>query len=169
MKVHFKNRDYPTERLSKSVFRILETVNLCSVATVGPDNEGHINAAYFCYTDVLDLYFVSDPATKHCQNIAQSSKIAVAVFDTNQPWGEPIRGLQLFGECHLAGTVESAKALKTHAARFHAYGEYIKALNPLERDKSPYRFYVFRPTSVKILDEPEFGEETFVTAELVKS
>ncbi len=169
MKVQFNNREYPSDRLSKSVFSILEAVKLCSIATVGPDNEGHINAAYFCYTDGLDIYFVSDPATKHCKNIAQSSKIALAVFDTNQPWGEPIRGLQLFGGCHLAGTMESAKALKAHAARFHAYEEYIKALNPLERDKSPYKFYVFRPASVKVLDEPEFGEETFVIAEVVRS
>lgn len=168
MKVQFKNSDYVNERLSRSVFGILTNVKLCSIATVGCDSEGHINAAYFCYNEALDLYFVSDPATKHCQHIARCPKIAIAIFDTNQPWGEPLRGLQLFGECHLAGAVESAKALATHAVRFHAYGEYIKALSPLERDKSPHRFYVFRPTRVKILDEPEFGEETFVTAEIVR-
>lgn len=168
MSLQLKNRDYGAERLRKSVFSILETVALCSIATVSPDNEGHINAAYFCYTPELDLYFVSDPATKHCQNITRSPQVAVAVFDTNQPWGEPIRGLQLFGECHRAGLVESTKALSIHAARFHAYGEYVKALSPFEREKSPHRFYVFRPTSMKILDEAEFGEETFVNAEVIR-
>jgi len=111
MKVQFKNPDYVNERISRSVFGILENVKLCSLATVGSDGEVHINAAYFCFSDALDLYFVSDLATKHSQNIARCSKVAMAVFNTNQPWGEPLRGLQLFGECHVASGVESVKAL----------------------------------------------------------
>jgi len=35
---------------------------------------------------------------------------------------------------------ESLKALAIHAARFHAYGDYIKALSPFERDSSPFKF-----------------------------
>ena len=169
MKVYLKSPDYPDERLHKSVFAILETVTLCSIATNGPDGAAHINAAYFCYTDGMEFYFVSDPGTKHGQNIALQPDIAVAVFDTNQSWGDALRGLQLFGECHIASAMQSATALRTHAGRFHAYGEYIKALNPFERDSSPHKFYVFRPASLKILDEPEFGEETFVTAEIVRA
>lgn len=169
MKMYLNNPEYPNERLRKSAFHILETVTLCSVATTGLDALAHINAAYFCYTDEMELYFVSDPGTKHGQNIAVQPWIAVAIFDTNQPWGEALRGLQLFGECRLASVVESTTALRTHASRFRAYGEYIKALNPFQRDSSPHKFYVFRPASIKILDESEFGEENFVTAEVVRT
>ena len=169
MKITLRNPDYVSERLQQSTFRILESVELCSIATVGSDGEGHINAAYFCYTDGLDIYFVSDPSTTHCKNIERSPRVAIAVFDTHLPWGEPIRGLQLFGHCHLATTVESAHALATHAARFHAYGDYIKALSPFEKESSPYRFYVFQALTLKVVDEPEFGEETFITAEVVRS
>ena len=169
MKFELKNAGYASERMSKSVLGILESVELCSIATVGANGEAHINTAFYCFTPSLDFYFVSDTGTIHSQNIARSPKIAIAIFDTHQPWGEPVRGLQLFGDCHLASTLESVKALKTHAARFHAYSDYVSALSPLERDKSPYRFYVFRPTTLKIADETEFGEETFITAEITRN
>ena len=170
MKIHFRHPEYTDERLSKAVFSILEAVNLCSIATVGNDGVAHINAAYFCYTaDLLDIYFVSDPSTKHGQNMAVMPQVALAIFDTNQAWGAPLKGLQLFGRCHLASTMESASALMVHASRFKAYAEYINALNPFERERSPHKFYVFRPTAVKILDERDFGEESFVAAELVRA
>src|SRR5258706_600002 len=86
MKITFQNQNYATERLGHSIFDILSTVELCSIATVGSEGEGHINTAFFCYTDDLHLYFVSDPSTKHCQNIARSPRIAVGVCDTHQPW-----------------------------------------------------------------------------------
>jgi|ERR1022692_234053 uncharacterized protein YhbP (UPF0306 family) len=169
MSLELKNAEYASERMSQSVLRILQAVELCSIATVGANDDGYINTAFFCYTPSLDFYFVSDTETIHSQNIARSPKIAIAVFDTHQPWGEPVRGLQLFGDCHLANALESAMALKTHAARFHAYGDYMRALSPLERDKSPYRFYLFRPTTLKIADEAEFGEECFITADIIRS
>lgn len=168
MTAGLKSNDYSSEQLGKSLFSILNNVELCSLATVGPAEESHISTAYFCFTDDLDFYFVSDPGTTHGQYIAQHPQIAVAIFDTAQRWGDPLRGVQLFGRCHLASIAESPRALATHAARFHAYGEYIKALNPFEREKSPYKFFVFRPCTVKLLDESAFGEETFVTAEVVR-
>lgn len=91
MKPEFKNPKYASERMGKCVFAILEAVELCSIATVGPSGEGYINTAFFCYTQSLDFYFVSDTGTIHSQNIARSPKIAIAVFDTHQPWGEPVR------------------------------------------------------------------------------
>lgn len=168
MGIRLNHPEYPDERLRQSVFRILQAVTLCSLATTGPDAVAHINAAYYCYTDGIELYFVSDPSTKHCQNIAIQPRIAVAIFDTNQPWGDALSGLQMFGECHLASSQESITALRAHASRFRAYGDYLQALSPFERDSSPHKFYVFRPASVKILDESVFGEETFVTAEIVR-
>jgi len=166
--IHLNNSAYPDERLRRSIFRILETVTLCSLATAGLDAVAHINTAYYCYTDGIEIYFVSDPGTKHCHNIAIQPRIAVAIFDTNQPWGDALRGLQMFGECHLASAQESIAAFRAHASRFLAYGDYIQALSPFERDSSPHKFYVFLPASVKILDESAFGEETFVTAEIVR-
>lgn len=168
MNATLHNASYPSEVLHESVFSILNAVELCSIATSNGDSRCHINTAYYCFTKALEFYFVSDPNTIHCTNIAHNANIAMAICDSHQPWGEPLRGLQLFGSCHPGTIAESAKALLTHAARFHAFGDYMSALSPIEREGSSYRFYVFMPSSVKIFDEARFGEETFVTATVTR-
>ena len=54
------------ERVRRSVFSILKENVLCSIATVIADNQSHINTAYFCYSDELELYFLQDPGSLHC-------------------------------------------------------------------------------------------------------
>jgi uncharacterized protein YhbP (UPF0306 family) len=164
VKFTLESSGYPSERLATSVLNMLKSAELCSMATITPSGESYIHTAYFCCDDALDIYSISDSSTQHGQNIAKSPTMAMAVALTNQPWDEPHRGLQLFGKCHMATLAESAKAFTVHVARFHAYGEYIRALNPLELKALTYKFYVFRPEVIKIFDEPEFGEETFITA-----
>ena len=138
------------------------------MATVTPTGESHIHAAYFCYSAHLELYFVSDPSTVHCQNLAHSKSMAVAVFSTSQPWDMPHQGVQLFGTARRASPIESAKALPIHAKRFHAYGDYMRALNPVDKEATPHKFYVFRPESMRLFDEPAFGEETFIDVWLAR-
>lgn len=138
------------------------------MATVGPHGESHINTAYFCFSGTLDIYFLSDLETKHCQNILSRPTMAMTVFDTNQPWGSSLQGLQLFGQCYLAKNEEVEQASKLYEARFPAYVEYLTSLSPKERQNFASRFYAFRPTSAKILDEAEFGEEIFITVQVVR-
>ena len=97
MRVRFDHREYATERIAKSVVRILEATQLCSMATVCDGGVGHINTAYFCYDDRLDIYFVSQASSVHIQNLATNSSMAVCIFDTHQPWDDWKTGLQLFG------------------------------------------------------------------------
>jgi uncharacterized protein YhbP (UPF0306 family) len=169
MNIKLANPKFPSDKLLTSVSNILNENELCSMATVTDTGESYIHTAYFCYSDALDLYFISDRSAKHSKNVEHSQSMAVAVFDTHQPWNQPHRGVQLFGKTWMASVPESAKALAIHAARFHAYGDYIKALNPLELMHMPHKFYVFRPETVKVFDEPQFGEETFVTADVIRS
>jgi len=169
VKTKLINPDFRHEKLRRSVMKILKKTQLWSMATVGQQNETHINTAYFCYSETLDLYFVSDPSTKHIQNITSSPRVAVCIFDSHQPWDSYHRGLQLFGRCWSASTAESKKAVSIHSDRFPAYGEYIKGLSREERESTRYRFYVFRPDRIKICDEKAFGEEVFVVADVVRS
>ncbi|HEV3469876.1 MAG TPA: pyridoxamine 5'-phosphate oxidase family protein [Pyrinomonadaceae bacterium] len=150
-----------SERLYNSVVRILASNMLCSMATYGEKGRVHINTAFFCFSDDLDFYFLSNPASVHCQNISRSPQAAVAIFDSRQLWGTPHRGLQLFGNSALAGGEGENEAHELYSIRFPAYAQFAERLSHL-------RFYSFTPTSVKILDEEEFGEEVFVVAEIVR-
>jgi hypothetical protein len=149
------------------VFDILNRTSLWSMATISSKNECHIHTAYFSYGADLDCYFVSDTSTEHSRNLLHSPGAAVSVFDSRQPWDSYHRGLQLFGICRRARGREVGKANTVHCARFPDYLKYIDSLSPKERKTSPHRFYIFHPTRIKILDERAFGEEVFISAEVV--
>jgi uncharacterized protein len=161
MSVILLNPDYPSERLYNSVARLLAANELCSIATQGENGEVHINTAFFGFSDNLDLYFLSNPASLHCQNLSRSPQVAIAVFDSQQIWGAAHKGLQLFGICALATGVEEKIACELYSSRFAHYMEFRNRLSHL-------RFYRFTTAVVKVLDEDEFGEEVLVSAQVVR-
>lgn len=168
MKVYFVNPNYPNKRLQTSILKILETTRLCSIATVGRENKSHINTAYFCYNDILEIYFLSDPNSTHCHNIARRPNVAMTIFDSNQPWDQSKCGLQLFGTCKITGSKQAKSADALYKARFPSYAQWVEVLNAAERKGFTSRFYIFRPTQIKILDENDFGEETYVVVRLIR-
>lgn len=135
------------------------------MATVDAGGCPHINAAYFSYTDTLDLYFLSHPASRHCRNLVASPSMAMTIFSSAQNWTEPDQGLQLFGTCEQTYGPSAAEAERSYSARFEGYARWHAAL----KDGDPacqYNFYRFRVTAMKILDERAFGEAAFVVAEV---
>jgi uncharacterized protein YhbP (UPF0306 family) len=141
------------------VLRILSSNELCSMATRGSGGRVHINTAFFCHGEDLALFFLSDPGSVHCRNLASSSRMAVAVFDTRQAWGAAHEGLQMFGDCAPALGTVAERAGELYSARFPGYATLAPRLSHL-------RLYGFTPRRIKILDEDEFGGEVFVTAEV---
>lgn len=85
VKIKLINSDHPSEKLVASVLSILKANELCAMATVTPTGESHIHTAYFCYSDSMDLFFISNPATHHGQNLAKNPTAAVAVSSASQP------------------------------------------------------------------------------------
>ncbi len=167
MSVTLVSPGYPSDRLEAVVRRILDGNMLCSMATTMDDGTPHIHQAFFCCDDELNLYFLSLPGADHSRNLARRSDMAVGVCNGGQPWGQSQAGLQFVGRCELAtGDVERA-ARDLYSARFPLYVEFVtKNLTDAGLKPSFFelRFYVFRPSSVKILAESEFGDEVLVTA-----
>jgi uncharacterized protein YhbP (UPF0306 family) len=77
------------------------------------------------------------------------------VFDSDQVWGQPDRGIQLFGSTRQLPATEIARAESLYAARFPGYAT---------PDLGAYRFYRFRIERLKVFDEAVFGAGVFVTA-----
>ncbi len=151
------------DRVRGSVFRILGNNGLCSIATVTGDSRAHINTAYFCYSDQLELYFLSHPSSLHCRNLSTNSSMAMAIFPSSQKWADPGQGLQIVGTCRQARGFEARKAKQLYGKRFPAYASWSANLS---RDNvaRAYRFYRFLTSKLKILDEKEFGDGVFVYA-----
>ena len=114
---------HTSARLVSAVRRILDRNPLCSMATRSEAGVLTINAAYFAVGPGLELYFLSNPRSSHCRNLAHAGHVAVAVFDSRQEWGEPHAGLQLYGGPVPPGHAEQARSL--YAARFPRYFDFV--------------------------------------------
>ncbi len=155
MGIRLVEKPFSDEQVKKSIFRILQGNVLCSMSTVTRGNRAHINTVYFCYSRDLELYFLSYPTSLHCRNLRANSSMAITVFSSSQKWGNPDRGIQLFGTCNEARGLEARKAQRLYLRRFPGYERLAPELRGC-------RFYRFLPGNVKILDEREFGGGLFV-------
>lgn len=161
--VQIMTKGLSEDRVRRSVLRILKANVLCSMATVTPDKQAHINTAYVCYSDELELYFLSHPNSLHCRNLAANASMAMTIFSSAQYWVSPGRGLQLFGTCSQASGHSAQKAEQLYGKRFAAFTRWKASLKQGDAAQD-YRFYRFVTRKLKILDEKEFGDAVFVYA-----
>jgi len=155
MGIERSKRRFAAARLESTARGLLEASMLCGIATVGTGGRAHINTAYFAWSPDLQLVWSSDPAARHSRNIAASGTVAIAVFDSGQIWGKPDRGIQLFGSARQVDGLIASEAETLYANRFSTYEP---------GSLGAYRFYRFRPRTLKLFDERDLGPGTFVTA-----
>jgi len=153
------------EQVRSVVLHILEDNLLCSVATVAPEGRAHVNTAYFCYSDDLELFFLSHPTAVHSQNVSRNASMAMTVFSSSQQWVGPDRGIQLFGTCSEAKGPHATQAEELYRQRFSPYASW-KASRQEQDLAREYGFYRFVVRRLKILDEANFGEAVFVSADV---
>jgi uncharacterized protein YhbP (UPF0306 family) len=161
---------YPSARLVAAVTRILSGNSLCSMATRSEAGVLDINAAFYSFGAELELYFLSNPASAHCRNLVHVGHLAVAVFDSHQEWGLPHAGLQLYGRGGPVPAEHGEQARASYAARFPRYFDFVLRAGEAPEAVTGFaslRFYRCLPTRVKILDEQEFGEDVYITANIV--
>lgn len=163
MSIRLTSENSDTSALKASILDILEANELCTLAAIGPGGLPHAATVYFCYTPELKLYFVSNRNSIHGRALAKTASVALTVFNSRQPWDGDHKGLQIFGYGSILNRARAVHALAIHAARFKAYGDYVRALSPGQVLRSPFRFFCVEVTQVKVFDETRFGEETFVT------
>jgi uncharacterized protein YhbP (UPF0306 family) len=155
MAIERSKRRIAAGRIATTARRLLDASALCAIATVAPDGRAHLNTAYFAWSLEFELVWMSDPGAKHSRNIRTNDTIAIAVYDSTQTWGEPDRGIQLFGSARQAERADAEDAEAIYAKRFADYRQ---------TDFDAYRFYLFRPRRLKLFDERDLGAGMFVTA-----
>jgi hypothetical protein len=97
--------------------------------------------------------------------------MAMTVFDSHQQWGESHAGLQLFGSGGKVVPDHFEQAQASYAARFAGYFDLVLRVEDASAaptGAAALQLYCFVPTRVKLLDEPTFGDETYITAEIVR-
>jgi uncharacterized protein YhbP (UPF0306 family) len=155
MAIERSKRRVAATRIATTARELLDASTLCTIATVTSSGRAHINTAYFAWSSDLEIVWLSEPRATHSRNLRANSSAAIAVYDSRQTWGEPDRGIQLFGSAHETEGEQADKAQTLYAKRFPRFADI---------DLSAYRFYRFRPRRLKLFDERTLGRATFVTA-----
>ena len=167
MRYKLKSKDHESGRLVESVEGILGQTKLLAMATVDSASTPSpwINTAAFASDDQLHLYIVTYPTSKHSQNLETNSRVAVAVYDSQQT-DKLKQGLQLVGQCQRLTGTEADVGLK-------AWGERVDGPDRLTKLIADFpswstKVYAISVNWVKIFDEKRFGEETWVECEVIR-
>jgi uncharacterized protein YhbP (UPF0306 family) len=154
MPIERSGRRVSSRRLTALARSLLDASTLCAIATVTARG-AYVNTAYFAWSLEFDLCWLSDPEAEHSRNLRDNPTAAIAVYDSTQSWGEPDRGIQLFGAARQIRGSIARDAERFYAARFPAY---------TPGELSGYRTFRFRPRRMKVFDEIALGGGVFVTA-----
>ncbi len=136
---------------------ILEFLKNHKLMSVGTYNKFPWAAnVFYLFDEDFNLYFVSNPKTLHCMNIAKNPKVSVTVADSHQTGSSKKVGFQARG---LATRVTGAKEVQG----------IIKAWNKRKFDNTTLtykvfmkvwnsRFYKIKLTDIKLFDEHQAEE-----------
>jgi uncharacterized protein YhbP (UPF0306 family) len=155
MAIERSKRRVAASRMTALAAELLDASPLCAIATVAPRSRAHVNTAYFAWSPDFDIVWMSEPDARHSRNLRTNKTVAIAIFDSGQTWGEPDRGIQLFGSAREVEGRAAERAQALYARRFPRFREF---------DLAAYRFYLFRARRFKLFDEPALGTGVFVTA-----
>jgi uncharacterized protein len=143
------------------VDQYLREHNSATLATCG--EEGPWSAAVFYAHDAgFSLYFLTDPATHHGQDLAHNHMLAAAVHEDYRDWRQ-IRGIQLVGSASpVTGVRDQARAWALYLGKFPfvkdflgAPGEFVDAYSG---KMGKVRFYRLSPSRIWYTDnQKHFG------------
>src|SRR5256885_11783445 len=151
MTVEPRSRRFSSARLERVARRLMNASPLCSLATVSPAGRAHINHMYFAWDDGFNVYWISDGDSLHSRNLIKNRSAAITIYASNQVWGKPDRGIQLFGS---AGVAKGGDAAREYGRRFRGFDASDNDL--------PYNR--FRPPTEKLFDERSLAPGTLVNA-----
>ena len=112
-----------SDDLRDRVLAYLAAHNTVSLATV---QDGQPWAATVFYANVsTDLFFLSEPKTRHCQNLRANDRVAGTINEDYRDW-QQIKGIQLEGRAvEVTGKVELARALAAYLGKYPFVRQFL--------------------------------------------
>lgn len=133
--------DKATFEWKRYITECMESTKYCSIATV--DEKGvWNNPVFFAWDNKFNVYFISQMHSRHMQNLQKNSRIAVAIYNTEQE-GD-VAGIQLEGSAHIL--------LNDKDAIQHAFDTYFSRAGK----GSDVEQYINNPSWIFVQISPEY-------------
>lgn len=112
------------DRLKREVLAYLEGHNTMSLATC-QGGKPWAASVFYVHADDLTLYFLSEPETRHSQELEINPEVSATINEDYRDWRE-IKGIQLEGKAQkVTSPLEKAKALALYIRKFPFVKDFI--------------------------------------------
>ncbi len=120
-----------------------------------------VSTVYYAVDEDLNLYFISDPSSNHCQHIAKNPQISCAIADSRQRVTDKKVGVQLKGQTtYLADSAKIQKILAMWNTANPGFEQVINFEN-MEKGVIKSKVYQITPIYIKFFNEELYGPEGF--------
>ena len=139
----------------EKIHSLLKECNAMSLATC-EDNTPWAASVFFVADDAFNLYFISGQSSRHSQNTATNSRIAVTINKDHSDWFT-IRGLQIEGSVTVSPVQERERVLALYLNKFSGLSRLRdKPSNEQEKlivDRlMASDFYCLKPSKIRLID-----------------
>ena len=160
--VEFDGTDTPTAEIGHSVEAIASGTQVLSLATADVDGTPHANMAFFALGPEFDLFFVSEPSTRHGRNTEIRPAASAAIWLPPPEFGEGLRGMQLAGECGIAYGEDAQAAFEAYQGRYPGFGTDPAVRRSFLDGTAAASLYRFRVERLRLVDEPRLGRRNYL-------
>lgn len=134
--------------LERAILEELRQHTILALATIG--NAGPHAVSLMYAHDAFDIYWLSDPKTRHSKHLASSPSVAVTIAAQHDDF-QKIRGLQMEGGgCRLTEADEETAGFDLLVARYPFLQQF--AVGKLARNLGAAAVYRFRPARLTLID-----------------
>jgi len=139
----------------EKIYSLLKECNVMSLATCD-DNTPWAASVFFVADDVFNLYFISGQSSRHSQNGATNSRIAVTINKDHSDWFT-ISGLQIEGSVSVSPVQERERVLALYLHKFSSLSRLRD--NPSNEQEKlivdrlmASDFYCLTPRKIRLID-----------------
>ncbi|MBI5305202.1 MAG: UbiX family flavin prenyltransferase [Chloroflexi bacterium] len=123
----------PTETSTQDkIIAFLAAQTTLTLATTNADGSPHACDVFYAHDDARALYFLSDPKTRHIQNLQRDARVHATVHAATRGW-QTIRGLQIAGDAQRVPDDERARGYELYVRKFPFVKQWLPAAAMLGR------------------------------------
>jgi len=137
--------------IRKRILEVLDQTHLMSLA-INDSNGPWVADVLFIYDDNLNIYWMSDPATRHSKAIQENNKVAGSITHSTKS-KEANFGIQFNGIAEQLEGVQFKLLVKHLVKRGYPKPKLSQAMKLLDGDC----WYKLIPTRIGLIDEKHFG------------
>ncbi|EKD23935.1 MAG: hypothetical protein ACD_81C00141G0008 [uncultured bacterium] len=139
----------------EALLKYLSSQKVMALATFG--NHVESCTVYFSVDKDLNFFFISNPETEHCKNIAINPKVAASIADDGQDVLDKKIGVQIKGIAEELSSIETVLAALTFWNKANFISDEPISVEQMKKKVMSSRAYKIKPTEIKFFNEALFS------------